>query len=184
LSSSRSLNVGGEKKFRPTIIALAKQSAFARIRVLGVVRDCEENGKAVFESILDSLKGIGVPQPTERGEATGAEMRACVELLPPGRTTGSLETLFVEAAENVDPVRCHRIMTDCLRNVRTSAGFTQARFDKIAALALLSSQRSKYYTRVGEALQSDDFRDVLNAEPMRPLFRIVERLRKLSEEAS
>ena len=142
------IDVGGQDRFRPTLEAQANQGAFADVRLLGVVRDCEENGEAVFQSVLGALEKIGAPRPDKRGEAA----------------------------------RCHQILADCVRNLPIGKDFTKARFDKIAALSILSSFRGKYYTRVGEALQSDEFRSFLDAAPMRPLWTIVEKMQRLSKE--
>lgn len=176
------IDVGGQDRFRPTVEALANQGAFADVRLLGVVRDCEENGEAVFQSVLGAFEKIGAPRPERRGETAGEKLRVLVELLPPDRNTGCLETLFVEAAEAIEAGRCHQILADCVRNLPIGKDFTKARFDKIAALAILSSFRGKYYTRVGEALQSDEFRSFLDAAPMRPLWTIVEKMQRLSKE--
>ena len=63
------IDVGGQDRFRPTLEAQANQGAFADVRLLGVVRDCEENGEAVFQSVLGTLEKIGTPRPDKRGEA-------------------------------------------------------------------------------------------------------------------
>lgn len=176
------IDIGGKDKFRPTLEAYSKQAAFAEVRLLGIVRDCEEDGAAVFQSVLDSLAKIRVSRPTMRGESAGESPRVLVELLPPGKSSGCLETLFVEAAETLNLASCHKSLIACVRSLPNGEQFTQARFDKIAALAIMSSYQSKYHTQVGLALQSDEFRNFLESAPMRPLWVIVERLYELSKE--
>jgi hypothetical protein len=178
------IDVGGQNKFGPTLEALARQGSFARIRVLGIVRDCEEDGEAVFQSVQGSLRSIGAVCPARRGEVAGDTQRVLVELLPPAGSTGCLETLFVAAAEQLETERCHQELARCVRNLPHAVSFTQARLDKIAALAIMSSYRSRYHTSVGLALQSEEFRGFLDAPPMRPLWAIVEKLHELSQEVA
>jgi hypothetical protein len=181
-ASLQIIDVGGQDNFRIRVEALASQRAFRDIRLLGIVRDKEEDGAAAFESIRETLTRVGLPCPASPGEVAGVEKRVLVALLPPNQNDGCVETMFVQAVEVVEAGRCHDTLRECIRKMPGAAEFTQARFNKIAALSILSSLRPKYYTSVGLALKSGDFGAVLHALPLHPLWEIVETLQRLSRE--
>lgn len=84
-------------------IFAAKAAFKEQVRTLGVIRDAEaQAADGAFQSVRAALRGAGMQFPSEIGVFHGSPLAIGVFILPNCRDAGMLETLCLQAVENVE----------------------------------------------------------------------------------
>ncbi|PZC51947.1 MULTISPECIES: DUF3226 domain-containing protein [unclassified Mesotoga] len=68
------------------------------VKVIGILRDCENNRQAGFQSIQSALEKVGLPVPNEEDSfAPNTNVAVIVRLIPISVDEGCLEDIFIQS---------------------------------------------------------------------------------------
>ena len=141
-------NFGGVSELPGFLAALAVQPEFGeRVERVGIVRDAETNADGAFESVRNSLRNAGLPEPKRPEEFSKGRPAVSVLILPGGGQSGMLETLVCKsfAGERVD--RCIDEFFKCV------GGAALAESAKARAFAYLTTTQEPRHSVGVAALQ-------------------------------
>lgn len=99
---------------RPSIELLANDPIYDSLEALCVVCDADACPNARFQSVTDGLRNIGVEPPQRCFEWTTGRPKACVMILPDGKSKGSLEDVCVESVRGTPEMACVKQFIECL----------------------------------------------------------------------
>lgn len=132
--------VGGKTFIRDTLRALKDDPFFRRkVASLGITRDANGDARTAFQSIQDALRDAGLPYPRQPLVSVDGRPRVVVMIVPPGRQTGTLEDLCLEAVARDPATRCVDQYFDCLD--ATELGRPVKDFAKARTRVFLSSRK-------------------------------------------
>jgi hypothetical protein len=146
-------NFGGVTDLREYLKTLRLISGFHRVTSLGVVRDCESDPEAAFQSIRSALSNAGFAVPSAPLQAAGNDPRVRVMLLPDASTPGMLETLCWRSLSGNPLVRCVEEFVSC---VGTATGSAVPKPDKSRIHAFIAAQEDPQYL-LGQAAHAGYF---------------------------
>ena len=141
------LEVGGERKFRPSLMAVkvAAQSG-PSLRSIGIVRDADENPNGSFTSVCNSLRNVGYEPPAAHAEFSNDTPSIGVFIVPDGSQRGAVETLCRRSVAGEDAAQCADEYLACLK---TRNALRSENADKTFAHAYLAATKNPV-ARVGE----------------------------------
>lgn len=84
----------GKNNFRNVLGVLRVQSGFEAVKHLGIVRDADTDAQAALRSVQDALAHTGLPLPGQSVTPGEGALRTLIQIMPPGRSEGCLETLL------------------------------------------------------------------------------------------
>ena len=89
--------VGGKDEFRKALRAVKNARNFDKLRSLAVLRDSDKKPQSALQSLRNSVKASGLPNPMNVGAQAGTHpISVYIELVPGTEQAGSLETLLWE----------------------------------------------------------------------------------------
>ena len=146
--------VGGVSKLEDYLIALSNVGAFARIDLIGIVRDADFNTNAM-QSVQSSIRNANdagsrnkLPVPDEVMKWSKGRPSVGVMIMPSAEREGTLETLVMDAFQ-ADPVTaCVDAYFQCLRD--TGASVKQCKLSKARLRAFVTGKN------VSEEAEGDD----------------------------
>jgi len=106
--------VGGKNQFRRQLQAIVKDDDFSKVISLGVVRDADANPAASFQSVRESLRDSGLPNPKKPLFFTQGLPRVAVMIIPSHKQKGALEDLCLEAVSEDPALTCVNQYFECL----------------------------------------------------------------------
>ena len=89
--------IGGKDKLRVNLKGLIKDPEFRKVISLGVVRDADADPASAFQSVRESLRDSGLPNPKKPLFFTQGLPRVAVMIIPSHKQKGALEDLCLEA---------------------------------------------------------------------------------------
>jgi hypothetical protein len=139
------------KDAMPTVLeSLGKISGFSRVDTVGIVRDAESNAASAFQSVRDALlRGRFEPPRVPGIFSQGSTPRIGILIVPPGKDTGMLEDLCLEAIARDPVLPC---IDEFFRCIASRAGRTPRSPSRSRVHAWLASQVDPF-SRLGEAAE-------------------------------
>ena len=110
--------IGGKDKLRVNLKGLIKDPEFRKVISLGVVRDADANPAASFQSVRESLRDSGLPNPKKPLFFTQGLPRVTVMIIPSHKQKGALEDLCLEAVSEDPALMCVDQYFACLAQQR------------------------------------------------------------------
>ena len=105
----------GKDKLRNDLSDRVRNPDFPTVSSLGIVRDADESSQSAFDSIIGSLRRVGLPTPDAPvvpKESDG--LRVSVLIIPPNETRGELENVCLSSIEGTLDWQCVESYLDCL----------------------------------------------------------------------
>lgn len=97
--------------------ALKKESHFESVRIIGILRDADEDPKGAFQSVKDTLNHLGLRSPSKPYvPETSNRPAVIVGIIPSFEREGSLETIIFESLEHVhsqEQLKCIEGFLEC-----------------------------------------------------------------------
>lgn len=114
------IEVGGKDKFPIEFPTLTKDPNFKIVNTVAIVRDADQNVKAVFDSVSYLLNQHKFPVPSAVGEiATSTKMKVGVFVMPGNKENGMLEDLCMKTVSSHPATQCVASFMGCLSQVLT-----------------------------------------------------------------
>lgn len=112
------IEVGGKDKFPIEFPTLTKDPNFRIVNTVAIIRDADQNVKAVFDSVSYLLNQHKFPVPSAIGEiATSSKMKVGVFVMPGNKETGMLEDLCMKTVSSHPATQCVDSFMGCLSRV-------------------------------------------------------------------
>lgn len=134
-------NYGGVNDLRRFLSGFVTSVGFGDITTLGIVRDAEASAQSAFQSVQDSLRGLGLAVPGQLGQRAGSSPAVSVLILPDDDNSGMLETLLCRTFVGTYLDTCIDGFFEC---VRAKAGEGVYRPEKARAHAYLATRRDPH----------------------------------------
>jgi len=147
---------GGIDNLRKHIEAMMNRvDEWARVKVLGIIRDADNDAEAAFRSVCGALQDYGLDAPTQPGKFAKGKPRVGVLILPP-KGCGCIESLCWENIRGAARDKAKLIEQFWERwkenfGVRTGSAFSAK--SKTYAYIAMHEPRN----RIGEAVSLWDF---------------------------
>jgi hypothetical protein len=146
------LPIGGKDQFAEAIKSITKQSGFADVAAMGIVRDADNNPKGAFDSISGALRKVALKPPAKVRVFTEETPKIGILVLPP-QPIGSnhnLEDVCLASVAEDTAMTCLDAYFACLveQNIRPA----ENDIGKARLHAFLAS-RAIPDLRLGEAAQ-------------------------------
>ena len=94
ISNTQIISYDGKDNFQNILGVLRAQAGFEGVKYLGIVRDADTDARAALRSVQDSLTHVGLPLPGQSVTPSEYTLRTLIQIMPPGRSEGCLETLL------------------------------------------------------------------------------------------
>lgn len=167
-------SVGGKDNFFRKIqeyLSYIGEVNLKRLKVIGIVRDADENSQSAFQSICDVLKKLKLPVPTGISNLEGQDPAVCVLIIPPDRP-GSLETICWESINDDKIKNC---IEEYIRCINYKCSLSKNKLDKLRSnIFVCSKEPSEPNLRFGEAAEKGYFN--FNAEKFEIIRRFLSNL--------
>jgi hypothetical protein len=147
LSGIQLQRFGGVSELQGFLKALRRVPGFATVTALGIVRDADLDPASAFRSVQGALRSARLPAPRAVRSTAAGPPRVGVLLLPAAATSGTLETLCLQAV-TADPVLA--CVDEYVQCVERCLGSLPGHRDKARAHTFLAS-RPRPEVRVGDA---------------------------------
>ena len=140
----------GKNNFRNVLGVLRVQSGFEAVNHLGIVRDADTDAQAALRSVQDALAHTGLPLPGQSVTWGEGALRTLIQIMPPGRSEGCLETLLWRAIpESIascidDYIKCTRVPSPGSRHAKARV-YAYIATQKKPELRLGESARAGYW---------------------------------------
>lgn len=142
------IRYGGTSELRDYLKTLPLLPGYERVERIGIIRDADESADNAFKSVCHALANADLPVPPGLAElSTGTPMVAAM-IVPPGLSTGCLETLLWQTVEATEAATCATEYVDCA-GVSTSGN----KRDKARVHAYVAVQK-KPGLKIGEAAKA------------------------------
>ena len=145
------IDAGGKDKFSRNLKAIRTAAlAGSTLRVIGVIRDADENARQAFESVCDSVRSVNYGPPANHSEFSSNSPAIGIFIVPDGAEPGAIETLCRRSRQGDDTATC---VDEYLKCLEERSAMCSRNVDKSFAHAYLAAM-SDPVARVGEgALQ-------------------------------
>ena len=118
IASVQIQNFGGIKELRRFLLAFVKSPGFREeVESVGIVRDAEDSSDTALQSIQDSLRNAGLPQPQFHAIRAAGRPAVTVLILPGDGRTGMLETLLCQSVADSPEKTCIDTFLQCVREL-------------------------------------------------------------------
>ena len=150
ISNIQIVPYGGKGNFRNVLRVLKAQARFEEVEYLCVVRDADTDAEAARQSVEDTLAHAGLPLPGQSGVPATDTLRTMIQIMPPGRSDGCLETLLWQTiAEPIascitDYIECSQVPTPGSRRAKARV-YAYIATQKKPELSLGQSARAGYW---------------------------------------
>jgi hypothetical protein len=98
--------IGGKDKLRTNLKGLIKDPSFSKVESLGIVRDADTNPVGAFQSVRESLRASGLPNPKKPLVLAQGMPRVAVMIIPSHKRKGALEDLCLESVSKDPALIC------------------------------------------------------------------------------
>lgn len=106
--------VGGKDEFRKALKPVKNARNFNKLESLAVLRDSDKKPQSALQSLRNSVKAAGLPNPVNVGVQAGTHpISVYIELVPGTGQAGSLETLLWELLPDSEK-ECIGKYLDCM----------------------------------------------------------------------
>ena len=105
----------GKDNLRNDLSERVRSPEFRLATSLGIVRDADNSSQSAFDSVIGSLRRVGLPTPDAPvvpKESDG--LRVSVLIIPPNETRGELENVCLSSIEGTLDWQCVESYLDCL----------------------------------------------------------------------
>ena len=145
------IDAGGKDQFSRNLKAIRTAAlAGSDLRMVGVVRDADEDARQAFESVCDSVRSVNYEPPANHGGFSTGTPAIGVFIVPDGAEPGAIETLCRRSRQGDDISTCVDEYLKCLED---RDALRSRNVDKSFAHAYLAAMRDPM-ARAGEgALQ-------------------------------
>jgi len=106
--------VGGKTKIKANLMAISKDSNFARISSIGIIRDADSNPRGSFQSVRDALVAAELPSPKRSLSFVKGPPRVGVMIIPSLKQQGALEDICLQSIADDPAVPCVEEFLDCI----------------------------------------------------------------------
>jgi hypothetical protein len=131
-------NYGGVNELRGFLRQFVISSDFKDVVTsIGIIRDAEDDPGAAFQSVCDTLEGVGLAKPVQPTVAEGEDPKVNVLILPDASSRGMLETLLLRAVEHDPATKCIDQFLEC---VNQETNVSSQPEEKAKVLAFLASR--------------------------------------------
>ncbi|MYF97239.1 MAG: hypothetical protein F4210_17420 [Holophagales bacterium] len=157
---------------------MVEDSKRTGLRVLGILRDADEEPAARVQSTIDAIERAGLPAASQAGIFTDTEPSTGFFLLPDHERPGSIETLCKEAVLDEPEAECVSAYLDCVERRRGSNWSTANRRDKAFVYSYMAA-----LVRPTDDTEVAAWRDAwdLTASVFQPLRLFLDRLTDLAD---
>jgi len=90
------------------------QDGFEQLDALGIIRDKEEDGIAMAESVRQSIADVGCVVPKDSGEIQHGSPSIAYLLVPTDEPSGCLEHAMLDAVQDADALICAQEFLSCI----------------------------------------------------------------------
>jgi len=153
LTNLQVLSFEGVDNLRGFLRALPSVSEFTRVRSLGIVCDAEDDARARFQSVTNSLADAGLSAPSDPLVPSPGTPRVVVLINPFGSPAGSLDDVCLETVRSEPAMSCVDAYLTCLEAAGIPLATNRA---KTRAHAFIAS-RDRPDVSLGVALQRGYF---------------------------
>lgn len=143
----------GKDNLRQVLRALTLASGFAHVETLAVIRDADNDPRAAFQSLCNSLLQAGLIAPPRLNLVVPGNPAVGIFVWPDCHSPGQLETLCLEAVSSEPAMDCVNSYLDCLQHTQESLPQPA---DK-ARLQVFLASRNRPGLRLGEAAEAGYF---------------------------
>ncbi len=143
----------GKDRLGPLVRTLPLTSGFAQVEVLAIFRDADNDPRAAFQSLCDSLRHNGLSAPSRPALVVPGKPSVGIFVWPDCNTAGTLETLCLTAISGEPVMDCVEEYIHC---VQKTQGTLPQPADKARLHAFLASC-NKPGLRLGEAAEAGYF---------------------------
>lgn len=152
-----------------TLEALRVATGFEQVRVVGVMRDCEDSRTAAQDQTVNAFESTGFVAPTREGEITPGEPGTSFMLVPVA-DTGCIESALRKAASDRAHLDCAEQLLECVGDNKRNSNWR----DKVVVRAIIAAS-SKPEATLGNSVRLNLW-DCAHPE----IVRIVEWMRSLA----
>ena len=85
------------------------------LKILGIVRDADDDAGRTFQSIQSVLQNAQIPVPKKPMRPEGDDIKVIVMILPNGKDPGEIEDLCLKSVENEPAIQCVDEYFECLK---------------------------------------------------------------------
>lgn len=108
------VDIGGKDKFQVDLPLLTILPGFRNVEVIGFIRDAEDlPANSAFVSICETLRKNNLPVPTSLNNLADGKPRTGVFIMPDNQSTGTLESLCLQALEGQKIKNCINDYLSC-----------------------------------------------------------------------
>lgn len=151
ISNIQILGIGGKTNLPIRLKALKASPNFeAKVEVLAITRDADDNASAAFSSICSALKSSGLPIPNKVLERKSGHPDVIIMIIPPTHKSGKLEDLCLESVSADPAMRCIESYINCLEQ----EGCTLPSDISKAKVHTFLASRDRPDLRLGEAAEA------------------------------
>ena len=130
---------GGNEDLRDFLSAVWNApGARSNTEAVGIVRDAELDAEAAFESVCSAIYAIGLNPPDTPLQVVGDKPRIGILILPPGKRTGMLEDVCLNAVRDCPAMQCVEEFLACVQE--SVENWTSRVPSKAKAQAFLASR--------------------------------------------
>jgi hypothetical protein len=105
ISAVQIIDVGGRFKFSDKIHRIPKIPGFDIVKVIGILRDAEENfAQSTFDSVCSDLKRAGLPKSEILTHFSETTPSIGIFIMPDNNRAGMLEDLCLKSLSNTDEI--------------------------------------------------------------------------------
>lgn len=129
------IEMGGKDNLRNRLAAITLAPNFRQnIKVMGVIRDADDNSDSAFQSLCDHLRNIKLSVPSEPFTIAGGQPKTTIAILPSMSGSGGLEELCLTAFEDDPAMACVDQYFVCLREHKITIRDTRLTKSRLATL--------------------------------------------------
>lgn len=150
ISNIQIIPYGGKDNFQNVLRVLTLQAGFEAVEHLGIVRDADADAQAALTSVQDALAHTELPLPGQSVAPGEGALRTLIQIMPPGRSDGCLETLLwrtipeqIASCIN-DYIECTRVPSRGSRHAKARV-YSYIATQKKPELRLGESARAGYW---------------------------------------
>lgn len=111
-------DVAGKEQYKEKLPILIRTSGFEKVKILGITRDADRNAEGAYESLVNTLKDIGLSVPETVNFFTEGKPRVGIYILPGNNRNGELETLCLETVEDNPAMECVDKFIECAKKLK------------------------------------------------------------------
>lgn len=131
----------GKDKLDYVLALLVKQSEFANVARLGIVRDADNDGAAAFTSIQSLITKCSLPTPIAPEKFAAGTPMVGVFIMPGCERDGALENLCLDAVESSPQMRCVNDFADCIGDKGLKLSVSREKLRMQAYVATIGNAR-------------------------------------------